>query len=186
MKRIIFLFVFGIMSLASFGQTNFTNMSEVVQCEGMNTATIYSNIMQNWSSLQGAVKRSENNLDYCDKDAGIINIKGRLFVGFHKSNMLCGYEGFANTMVTFKIKDNRYKVTMIINDINFEWTAKQHPDNHTIKINELFPEYTYNHPKGNMYIRKAATDIAYNQMPSIINLFFENCKKLHINTEDDF
>lgn len=187
MKQLIFIFVFGIMSLVSFGQTDFTNMSEVVQCEGMNAATIYSNIMQNWTNLNGANEKGENSLDYCDKEAGIINIKTKFYLGFHKTNIAYGYDGYADALVTFKIKDDRYKVTVTTNTVTFKWTAPApNNDSETIAIDKCYPEFTAKTKLYKGYIKKASNDLVLEKMPTLMEKYFNVCKTLHINTEDDF
>ncbi len=183
MKKFILSLIFVMVSILSFGQSNFTNKSEVIQCEGMSTETIYGNIMQNWTTLNGANVKVENQLDYCDKESGTINIKTKIYLGFHKVNMMAGYDGYANALITYKIKDGRYKVTLTTNTVTFVWSAANH-DSETININQLYPEYI---AKTKLYyIKKSSNDLVLERMPNIVENYFKLLTVLHNNTEDDF
>jgi len=183
MKKFIFSFLFLILCLTCNAQINFTNMSDVVQCN-LSKNEIYSNIMQNWTNLNGANQKGINSLDYCDKDAGVINIKTKIYLGWHKVNMLYGYNGYANSIITYRIKDNKYKVTLVTNTVTFEWSAESNPESETVDIKELYPKYI---AKTKLYyIKKSSNDLVLEKMPNIMNTYFNLCKTLHINNEDDF
>lgn len=184
MKKFIFYFVFLLCSISINAQdvVDFTNMSEVIQCDNMTTNQIYSNIMQNWSNLNGANVKSENSLDYCDKESGIINIKTKIYLGFHKCNIGgFGYDGYCNSIITYKIKDNRYKVTMTTNTISFIWSGNPTPP-HVFDINDLYPLYNIK----DKTFKKTSNDLVLEKMPNIMNKYFNLCKHLHVSTEDDF
>lgn len=184
MKKVFLSLVMVMVSILSFGQDNFTNKSEVIQCEGMSVETIYGNIMQNWTTLNGANVKAENQLDYCDKEAGIINIKTKIYLGFHKCNIGgYGYDGYANAHITYKIKEGRYKVTLTTNTITFDWTGDTSSE--IININELYPEFKYK-THGNMYIKKTSNDLVLKRMPNIVENYFKLLTVLHNGAEDDF
>ena len=182
MKKIILSFVFAMMSLVSFGQDNFTSKSEVVQCEGMSIETIYGNIMQNWTTINGANIKVENQLDYCDKESGIINIKTKIYLGFHKCNIAYGYDGYANALITYKIKDGRYKVTLTTNTVTFIWSGDHSSE--TFNINQLYPEYIVKTKL--LYIKKSSNDLVLERMPNIVGNYFKLLTVLHNSNEDDF
>ena len=183
MKKIILSLVIGFVSIGSFGQDNFTNKSEVVYCEGMNIETIYGNIMQNWTTLNGANVKAENQLDYCDKESGIINIKTKIYLGFHKCNIMAGYNGYANAHITYKIKEGKYKVTLMTNTITFNWSGDNSLE--TINIDELYPEFKHK-THGNMYLKKTSNDLVLKRMPNVVENYFKLLTILHNNTKDDF
>lgn len=103
MKTLII--IFSLITTASFAQKGFK--WDLTDSVTKTKAQIYSDtkmfIAEYWKSSQGVVQND-------DKEAGMILIKGSISEGM--SFMMAQYAYVYNYTITFKMKDNRYKVTL--------------------------------------------------------------------------
>ena len=92
-------------------------VKEVVDVDGVGAQQLYDRAMMALS--RWTTSKSENNLDYHDRDAGILILKGLEYMGFKNTFMGAGWERYINYSLTVRCKDGRAQVTIVIPNIVF-------------------------------------------------------------------
>lgn len=115
-------------------------LKEVVQVEGMTKNDIYvaaNSMLSNW--IPNA--NSKSSIDFADLETGTIILKGKIFLGFKKANMLYGYNNYAIINCTIRCKDGKYQVIIKVPSMEMEWSANQNPASETVPIEHLYPSF---------------------------------------------
>ena len=188
MKKMFLAIAMVATSLTTFAQATLSAdgsyESKIVEnYESMSAQDIYVNALEVLSDWTGSQKNSSIDIDIQDKETGLIVFKGQYFLGFHKTNGMCGYNVFADFTVKIRCKDGRAQFSCNVPTITFKWSATNNPATETAPLNMLYPEYTY---KSKLYYIKKASNEFVPTVPDVFNDILNMlATKTHI-TEDDF
>lgn len=185
MKKSLLAICLTCMSLCGWSQEMVDGVLEykiVKQFDGVSASELYTKSLTALSSLAGSLHNSKLNIDVQDKDACLVVYKGQYWIGFHKSNMLCGYDGYADATIDIRCKDGKVQYIVRVPSVTFVWNGD--PAQETAPTSELFPEYTYKKKLGNS--KKAILDLypkVPDALPVIVNAIVQKMQK---DKDDDF
>ena len=153
----------------------------VEQYDGVDAQELYMRALEVLSDWSGTQSQSRVNIDVQDKEQGLVVYKGQLFVGYHKFNVLAGWNVLADFSLKIRLKDGKAQLAMTVPSTTFRWSNEQSPAKETVMMSELVPEFKH---KGSYKIKKAATTF----VPQIPGLCERTVKELaarmHKNRED--
>jgi hypothetical protein len=87
---------------------------EVVEVAGATAADLYVRAMEALSDWKGPDGKAEAGLDFHDKDAGIVNYKGKFSLGY-KANLFGGtWFRYADFTMKVRCKDGKAQVTVTV------------------------------------------------------------------------
>ena len=153
----------------------------VVNVDSAKASTLYVKALEALSDWAGSQERSKANIDVQDKDEGLVVYKGQLYLGYGKTNFMCGWETFANFTLKAKCKIGKVQLTVTVPSLTYYWTGN--PTEVTVPINEVFPEYNY---KGKMSIKKASLALAP-KIPDEFDAVIQTIgNKISKKDDDDF
>lgn len=185
MKHFLITFCFCLVALFGNAQEMVNGVLEyktVKQFDGMSKDVLYTKALTALSNLAGSLQNSKLNIDVQDKETGLVVYKGQYWVGFHKSNMLYGYDGYADATIDIRCKDGRVQYIVRVPSVTFVWNGD--PAQETAPTCELFPEYTYKKKLGNS--KKAILDL-YPKVPTVMHAIVESiAQKMATDSDDDF
>ena len=87
---------------------------EVVTVEGATTSDLYVRAMEALSDWKGPDGKAEAGLDFHDKDAGVVNYKGKFSLGFKKTFLDAGWYRYADFAMKVRCKDGRAQVAVTV------------------------------------------------------------------------
>lgn len=156
----------------------------VEQYEGVNATTLYVRALEALSDWSGSQSQSKINIDVQDKEQGLVVYKGTLFVGFHKANVMAGWNVYTDFTLKIKCKDGRAQLSCHVPSATFDWTAKQYPATETVPLGSIYPEYNYT---SKYRIKKSAIEWAP-QIPPLFDKILKDLatKMKQQNQDDDF
>lgn len=85
---------------------------EVVTVDGVTAGDLYVRAMEALSDWKGPDGRAEAGLDFHDKDAGVVNYKGKFSLGYKKGFIGNDVRRLANFTLKVKCKDGKAQVTV--------------------------------------------------------------------------
>lgn len=152
----------------------------VEQYEGADAATLYVRALEMLSDWAGSQAQSKVNIDVQDKQQGLVVYKGTLFIGFHKANMLCGWNVYADFTLKIKCKDGRAQISCHVPSATFEWTGD--PATLTVPLANLYPEYNF---KTQYRIKKSAAEWVPQIPPTFNKILSDLAQKMKTQNQDD-
>ena len=84
---------------------------EVVTVDSVTAGDLYVRAMEALSDWKGPDGKAEAGLDFHDKDAGVVNYKGKFSLGFKNTLLGDGWSRYANFTLKVKCKDGKAQVT---------------------------------------------------------------------------
>ena len=188
MKKIITIIICLITTVISNAQeytlTNGAYDNKTIeQYESISTEALYVKALEVLSDWSGSQKQSKINIDVQDKEQGLIIYKGSLYLGFYKTNILAGWNVYADFTIKIKCKDEKAQISCHIPTLTFDWSAKQYPATTTVPLEEIYPEYIH---KSKYKIKKAAIEYT-SKIPSVFDkVIVYLAEKLKTQNDDDF
>jgi len=87
---------------------------EVVEVAGATAADLYVRAMEALSDWRGPDGKAEAGLDFHDKDAGVVNYKGKFSLGYKKGFLGNDLKRCANFILKVRCKDGKAQVTVTV------------------------------------------------------------------------
>ena len=89
-------------------------LKEVVEVAGASAADLYVRAMEALSDWRGPDGKAEAGLDFHDKDAGVVNYKGKFSLGYKKGFVGNDVKRCANFILKVRCKDGKAQVTVTV------------------------------------------------------------------------
>lgn len=189
MRKVIFCLLMIITSsLSSNAQTTLNDMGvyefkSVVLYDSLNYQKLFEQSRVALSDIAGSNTNTKIGVDVMDKQAGTIIYKGEYYLGFHRVNMLCGYEVTADFTLKMQCKDNKAQYTIIVPSLHLYWSCNMSV-NETVPIKYILPKYTY---KGRLYYLKKSCLLFSNNLDNDIKKFYSVLiERTKQNIKEDF
>jgi len=189
MRKIIFcLFIMVTSTLSINAQTKLNDMGvyefkNVVLYDSLNYQKLFEQSQIALSDIAGSNTNTKIGVDVTDKQAGTIIYKGEYYLGFHRVNMLCGYEVTADFTLKMQCKDNKVQYTIIVPSLHLYWSCNMIA-NETVPLKYILPKYTY---KGRLYYLKKSCLFFSNKLDNDIKKFYSVLiERTKQNIKEDF
>ena len=88
-------------------------LKEVVEVAGASASTLYLRAMEALSGWTGADGKSSANIDFQDKESGVVIYKGKYYLTFYKL-IIDGWKMYADIVLKVRVKDGRAQVTVTV------------------------------------------------------------------------
>jgi hypothetical protein len=92
-------------------------LKEVVEVAGASASTLYLRAMEALSGWTGADGKSSANIDFRDKESGVVIYKGKYYLTYYKV-ILNGWKMYADIALKVRVKDGRAQVTVTVPTIS--------------------------------------------------------------------
>lgn len=189
MRKIIFCLLMLVLStLSSNAQTTLNDMGvyefkSVVLYDSINYQKLFEQSQIALSDIAGSNVNTKIGINVTDKQSGTIIYKGEYYLGFHRVNLLCGYEVTADFTIKMQCKDNKVQYTIIVPSLHLYWSCNM-SDNETVPLKYILPKYTY---KGRLlYLKKSCLQFSNNLDNDMRNFYSIIVAKTKQNIKEDF
>lgn len=85
---------------------------EIVYADSASAQDLYLIVMETLSDWTGTDGRIDAGLDFCDKEAGMINYKGKFSLGFRDLFLGAGFYRYADFIIKVRCKDGRARIIL--------------------------------------------------------------------------
>ena len=106
---------------------------EVVTVDGVTAGDLYVRAMEALSDWKGPDGKAEAGLDFHDKDAGVVNYKGKYSLGFKKGLLGDGWYRYADFTLKVKCKDGKAQVTVTVPTVTAVYSKNGMKRNYTVE-----------------------------------------------------
>ena len=179
MKKLLlalFLSVFSL-ELLNAQEVTFNDQKELVLKEVIKDSTLTKS--QIFTAVQLMLSdwhpntNSKNTIDYSDLTTGTIITKGQYWLGFHKSNLMYGYNVLADFSCTIRMKDGKYQVLLKVPTITLSWSAGN-TDDEKVDVVHVYP--SYDGYKTRHYLTKKPLTEFGPKVPDAMRTIFQSIK----------
>lgn len=135
----IVAFSFSDAQTVSFNEMKELQLKEVVLTPNLTTDQVFvaiQSLLSDWHPNTN----SKSSIDYSDLKTGTIITKGHFWLGFYKSNMICGYHVLADYSCTIRIKKGRSLILIKVPSVTLHWSADNTPDE-KVPVEHVYPTY---------------------------------------------
>ena len=186
MKKTLFITTFIMMCMVTVAQnvtlTNGAYDKVIVErYDSITAPNLYVRALETLSDWAGTQKKSKIGIDVQDKENGLVVFKGQVYIGFHKSNMLAGWNVYADCTIKIRCKDGRAQLSCHVPTMTFDWSVPEYPATETAPLGELIPEYTH---KQRLRIKKSAIEFAHTVPQTFDNILVMIAQKMHQEVDD--
>lgn len=166
-----------------FNENKDLQLKEVIQTPDLTVKQVFVSVQSLLSDWHPNTN-SKLSIDYSDLETGTIITKGKYFLGFHKSNMLCGYDVYADFTCTVRMKEGRTQVVVKVPSVTLHWTANNTEDE-TVAVSHVYPKY--DGYKTRLYLTKKPLIEFGPKIPDGMRSLFKSIQdKLLYFSNDDF
>lgn len=152
----------------------------VVEVADASVLTLYLRALEALSDWAGSQGQSKIGIDVQDKEQGLVVYKGEYYLGYGKTNFLCGWNTYANFTLKIRCKDGRAQVSVAMPSLTFRFSGD--PAEVTVPIDQLLPEFR---SKTKYRIKRAAKELAP-KAPGQFEMVVETiCERLAKGSKDD-
>lgn len=189
MRKLIFCLLMIITSsLSSNAQTTLNDIGvyefkSVELYDDVNVQKLFEQSRVALSDIEGTNTNTKIGIDLADKQSGTIIYKGEYYLGFHRVNLLCGYEVTADFTLKIQCKNNKVQHTIIVPSLHLYWSCDM-SYNETVPLKNILPKYTY---KGRLgYLKNSCLDFSNNLDNDIKKFYFIFVEKTKQNIKEYF
>lgn len=137
---------------------------EVREYPGVSAETLYVRALEALSDWAGTQSKSNINIDVQDKEEGLVVYKGKMYLGFHKSNAFGGWDAFADFTLKIRCKDGKAQLSCHVPTLTIAYSDPDYPHvRETVPLGKIIPKYTY---KQYYRVKKAAIEYAPKVKPT--------------------
>lgn len=129
---------------------------KVFMSDTVKAGKIYVRALEVLSDMCGSLHKSSFNIDIQEREDGLIVYKGRYYLGYEKSNMMYGWDTYADFTLKIRCKDGLFQVSAKVPTMTFQWDGDG-KNSYSFPIKEFLPKYVYD---GEYKIKKAAIKFA--------------------------